>query len=71
MPGLTLVQQLDSAVISPRIMGSLTGFSPAAVLLSIYAGASVGGIGGMLVALPIMMSIRTVFRVFVQHCENN
>ena len=68
---LTLVQQLDSAVISPRIMGSLTGFSPATVLLSIYAGASVGGIGGMLVALPIMMSIRTVFRVFVQQRENN
>ena len=28
---LTLVQQLDSAIISPRIMGSLTGVSPAAV----------------------------------------
>lgn len=68
---LMLVQQLDSAVISPRVMGSLTGFSPAAVLLSIYAGASVGGIGGMLAALPVLMSVRTVFRVFVQHCENN
>lgn len=68
---LTLVQQLDSAIISPRIMGSLTGFSPAAVLLSIYAGLSFGGIGGMLAALPVLMSIRTVFRVFVQQRENN
>lgn len=68
---LTLVQQLDSALISPRIMGALTGFSPAAVLLAIYAGAAFGGIGGMLVALPVMMSIRTVFRVFVQQRENN
>lgn len=68
---LTLVQQLDSAIISPRIMGSLTGFSPAAVLVAIYAGASFGGIGGMLAALPVLMSIRTVFRVFVQQRENN
>ena len=68
---LTLVQQLDSAIISPRIMGSLTGFSPAAVLISIYAGACFGGIGGMLIALPVLMSIRTILRVFVQECENN
>lgn len=68
---LTLVQQLDSAIISPRIMGSLTGFSPAAVLLAIYGGASLGGIAGMLCALPALMSVRTVFRVFVQQRENN
>ena len=68
---LTLVQQLDSAVISPRIMGSLTGFSPATVLIAIYAGARLGGIGGMLVALPVLRSVRTVFRVFVQQRENN
>lgn len=67
---LTVVQQLDGAWISPRIMGSLTGFSPALVLVGIYAGASVGGIAGMLLALPAMMTIRTLFRIFVQKCEN-
>ena len=68
---LVLVQQLDSAIISPRVMGSLTGFSPAAVLVAIYAGATLGGIPGMLLTLPAAMSIRTVFRVFVQQRENN
>ena len=67
---LTLVQQVDAAILSPRIMGSLTGFSPAAVLLAIYAGAGLGGVGGMLAALPILMSVRTVFRVYVQSREN-
>ena len=67
---LSLVQQADAAVLSPRIMGSLTGCSPAAVLLAIYAGGTFAGIGGMLVALPVWMSIRTVFRVFVQSREN-
>lgn len=67
---LAIVQQIDGAVLSPHVMGGLTGFSPAAVLLIIYAGGSVGGIVGMLIALPAMMAIRTVFRVFVQNREN-
>lgn len=67
---LALVQQADAALLSPRIMGSLTGFSPAAVLLAIYAGGSLGGIVGMLTALPMLMTIRTLFRFSVQSCEN-
>ena len=67
---LTVVQQLDGSWISPRIMGSLTGFSPAAVLVGIYAGARLGGVTGMLLALPSMMTTRTLFRVFVQKYEN-
>ena len=67
---LVVVQQLDGSFISPKIMGSVTGFSPALVLVVIYAGARLGGIGGMLMALPLMLSIRTLFRVFVQKCEN-
>ena len=67
---LIVVQQLDGSWISPRIMGSLTGFSPAAVLVGIFAGARLGGVVGMLLALPVMMSLRTVFRIFVQKYEN-
>ena len=67
---LSAVQQLDGSWISPRIMGSLTGFTPAAVLVGIYAGARLGGVAGMLFALPVMMSARTVFRIFVQKYEN-
>ena len=67
---LLVVQQLDGAWISPRVMGSVTGFSPALVLVGIYAGARFGGIAGMLLALPAMLTTRTLFRVFVQKCEN-
>ena len=67
---LAVVQQLDGSWISPRIMGSLTGFSPAAVLVGIYAGAQLWGVAGMLFALPVMIVIRTVFRIFVQKYEN-
>lgn len=63
---LVIVQQLDNSVISPRILGSVTGFSPALVLVGIYAGARVGGVTGMLLALPVMMTARTLYRVFIQ-----
>ena len=63
---LMAVQQIDGMVISPRVMGSVTGFSPAVVLLALFAGANIGGIGGLLFALPALMAVRTVYRVFVQ-----
>lgn len=68
---LDIVQQLDGYWISPRIMGSLTGFSPALVLMGIYAGARLAGVKGMLLALPLMMGVRTSFRIFAQKYENN
>lgn len=68
---LFLVQQADGLVISPRVMGNITGFSPALVLVALYIGARICGIGGMLLALPALMTIRTLYRVFVQRSENN
>lgn len=67
---LWLVQQIDGSLISPRIMSSLTGVSPATVLLAIFIGSGIGGIVGMLLALPLLMTIRTVYRVYVQRYEN-
>lgn len=67
---LWLVQQLDGTFISPRIMGSVLGISPMTVLLAIFIGSSLSGIVGMLIALPVVMCIRTIFRVFVQTHEN-
>ena len=68
---LVVVQQLDGMLISPRVMGSLTGLSPAAVLVAVFAGGCAMGIAGMLLALPVMMAIRTCVRVFVQRDEKN
>ena len=68
---LFLVQQIDGMVISPRVMGNITGFSPAVVLLALFLGSRIGGVWGMLLAMPALMGFRTVYRVFVQRHENN
>ena len=67
---LIIVQQLDGLLISPRVMGALTGLSPAAVLVGVFAGGCALGVPGMLLALPVMMVFRTCVRVFVQRDEN-
>ena len=63
---LFLVQQIDGLLISPRVMGSVTGFSPGTVLIALYLSSRVAGVWGMLLAIPFMMGVRTVYRVFVQ-----
>ena len=68
---LTAVQQIDGMVISPRVMGSVTGFSPAVVLLALFAGANLGGVAGMLFALPALMAVRSFYRVYVQRNERS
>jgi predicted PurR-regulated permease PerM len=62
---LFTVQQLDSMVISPRIMGALTGLHPGSVLLAITMGSSLGGIAGMLLAIPLTLAIRAIIRIWM------
>ena len=68
---LVAVQQIDGALISPRVMGDLTGVSPVAVLLAITVGGSVGGIAGMLFALPVLLILRISLRVWAQRRESD
>ncbi len=67
---LISVQQIDGLFISPRVLGNITGLSPALVLVGIFAGATAAGVPGMLLALPAMLVVRTIYRTFVQRLEN-
>lgn len=62
---LFTVQQLDGMIISPRIMGALTGLHPGVVLLAITLGSSLWGIAGMLLAIPLTLTIRATSRVWL------
>ena len=56
------VQQVDNLLISPRLMGSVTGLHPAVVLLAITLGGSLSGLGGMLLAIPCVLVARSLLR---------
>jgi predicted PurR-regulated permease PerM len=54
-----IVQQILENLIAPRIIGSVTGLNPLWVFLSILTGAKIGGLLGVVVAVPTAAVIKT------------
>jgi predicted PurR-regulated permease PerM len=54
-----IVQQILENLIAPRIIGSVTGLNPLWVFLSILTGAKIGGLLGVVVAVPTAVVIKT------------
>jgi len=50
---LLAVQQLDGAVISPKVVGDSMGLHPIFIIMAITIGGSLAGIMGMLLSVPI------------------
>lgn len=50
---LLAVQQLDGAVISPKVVGDSMGLHPIFIIMAITIGGSIAGIIGMLLSVPI------------------
>lgn len=53
-----IVQQILENFVAPRVLGSFTGLEPFWVLISILAGARVGGLLGVIVAVPIAVVVK-------------
>lgn len=54
-----IVQQILDNLVAPRILGSVTGLNPVWILISVLTGARVGGLLGMIVAVPTAVVIKT------------
>lgn len=48
-----VVQSLQDLVLTPKIMGKVTGLGPAAILLSLSIWGALFGVIGMIIALPL------------------
>jgi predicted PurR-regulated permease PerM len=55
-----IVQLIDNLVVSPYIMGGSVGLHPMLIIILVLLGASVGGILGMLFAVPIAAILKVV-----------
>lgn len=58
-----MVQQIVENGIAPRILGSVTGLNPFWVLVSLLMGARVGGLLGVIVAIPMAVMIKEALKV--------
>jgi predicted PurR-regulated permease PerM len=55
---LLVVQQIDNHVLSPNIVGRTVNLHPVTVLLGLLAGGTLLGLWGMLLAVPVMASLK-------------
>jgi len=57
-----IVQQIESSLLSPLILGGVVGLNPLLILFSIIAGAELAGILGILLAVPLLVILITIVR---------
>ena len=55
-----VIQQLESNVLVPRVMGNTVGVSPLTVLIGILIGAALAGVPGAFLAVPIAGALQVI-----------
>ncbi len=53
-----VIQQLESHILAPNIVGSSVGVHPLIVIFALLAGAQIGGIVGIIASLPMLAMLR-------------
>ena len=60
----TVVQLIESYVLTPRVMGDRTGLHPLAIIIAIFFwGSALGGISGMILAIPLTAFLVVFWRL--------
>ncbi|MCL2839366.1 MAG: AI-2E family transporter [Defluviitaleaceae bacterium] len=66
---LIVVQQIDANIVQPKLMSGSFSLSPLLVIISITIGGAIGGILGMLVAIPIVAVLKDIWDEILAHFE--
>ena len=67
-----IIQQIESTVIGPKIIGNRVGLHPLFVILVLLAGAQLYGLTGLILAVPVAAIWRVLFRfVFFKYLPVN
>ncbi len=64
---LAVVQQVESAVISPLVLGDGVHLHPIWVVIALFVGAQVAGLLGMLLGVPLLACLRVVGEFALTH----
>lgn len=60
-----LVQLTEDTILTPKIMGKVTGLNPAIILLCLSIGGSLFGIVGIIMALPLAPMLLTYYHIYI------
>ena len=66
---LLITQQIDGNFINPKIMGSSFKISPVLVIIAITIGGAIGGVMGMIFAIPVANVLKTTLDEYIRTKE--
>lgn len=68
---MLIVQQIDNNLLAPKIVGDSVGLHAVFTMMAILVGGNVGGLLGMLLAVPVAASIRVLFNKWYEKYTNS
>lgn len=66
---LCILQQIESNLIYPRVVGSSVGLPGIYVMMTVVIGGSLAGISGMFLGIPAVASLYKLVRIYIQNKE--
>ncbi|EAW38888.1 hypothetical protein L8106_01197 [Lyngbya sp. PCC 8106] len=60
-----IFQQIKDNLVTPRIMGNITGLSPVIIFSSLLLGGRIGGLLGIILAIPLTGVVKSIFEVIL------
>ena len=63
---ILILQQIDGNIIGPKILGGTTGLPAIWVMFAILIGGGIAGFIGMIVGVPAMAVIYTLFKAYIK-----
>ncbi|ABR48611.1 protein of unknown function UPF0118 [Alkaliphilus metalliredigens QYMF] len=63
----TVIQQIESAILAPKIVGKSVGLHPVLVILALLVGGRFLGIVGLLIAVPVAGTIKVLGKHLISH----
>jgi predicted PurR-regulated permease PerM len=65
-----LIQQVESGILTPKIIGESVGVHPVYVILSLFIGGKLMGIAGMIIAVPVLVAIKLTVRHLLRYVKH-
>jgi len=66
----TVLQQLEGAVLVPRVMRDAVGMSPLTVILAVLVGGTLAGLLGSLLAIPVGAAVQVLVSNLLRHRDD-
>lgn len=67
---MVAVQQIESNILSPKILGESVGLHPLTVIFVVLAGGHLFGLLGLLIAVPVTAVTRIIINYWVDKMMN-